>query len=44
MDGGLRATARGFAASGRSDEERLAREFPLCDALYEYLRQQFKEQ
>ncbi len=41
---GLRAIAHGFAASGISDEERLAREFPLCDALYEYVRQQLKEQ
>ena len=41
---GLRAIAHGFAASGISDEERLAREFPLCDVLYEYVRQQLKEQ
>jgi|SRR6516162_1608445 len=29
----------GFAALGISDEERLAREFPVYDALYAYLRQ-----
>ena len=33
---GLRAVAEGFAAMGLPDEERLAREFPLYDALYEY--------
>jgi hypothetical protein len=37
---GLRAIAQGFAASGISDEERLAREFPIYDALYEYARHQ----
>lgn len=41
---GLRAIAHGFALSGISDEERLAREFPLYDALYEYVRLQLKEQ
>ncbi len=41
---GLRAIAHGFAASGISDEELLAREFPLYDALYEYVRHQLKEQ
>lgn len=41
---GLRAIAHGFAASGISDEERLAREFPMYDALYEYVRRQLKEQ
>ena len=41
---GLRAIAHGFAASGISDEERLVREFPIYDALYEYVRQQLKEQ
>ena len=40
---GLRAIAQGFALTGISDEERLAREFPVYDALYEYLRQQLKE-
>jgi hypothetical protein len=37
---GLRAIAQGFALSGISDEERLAREFPLYDALYEFVRHQ----
>jgi hypothetical protein len=37
---GLRAIARGFAAIGISDEERLSREFPVYDALYEYVRQE----
>jgi hypothetical protein len=37
---GLRAIANGFAALGLSDEDRLAREFPIYDALYEYVRQQ----
>ncbi|HKZ53264.1 MAG TPA: chromate resistance protein ChrB domain-containing protein [Candidatus Acidoferrales bacterium] len=37
---GLRAVAEGFARMGISDEERLARQFPLYDALYEYARQQ----
>src|SRR5213594_2165418 len=36
---GLRAIAHGFALSGISDEERLEREFPVYDALYEYVRQ-----
>jgi hypothetical protein len=36
---GLRALATGFALLGISDEERLAREFPVYDALYEYVRQ-----
>lgn len=35
---GLRAIAHGFALTGISDEERLAKEFPLYDALYEYVR------
>jgi hypothetical protein len=35
---GLRAIAQGFAAMGLSDEERLARQFPLCDALYAYVK------
>ena len=35
---GLKAMAEGFKAMGLSDEERLARQFPLYDALYEYLR------
>ena len=37
---GLRAIAHGFALSGISDEERLVREFPVYDALFEYARQQ----
>ncbi len=35
---GLRALAEGFAASGIPDAERLARQFPVYDALYEYAR------
>ena len=35
---GLRAIAEGFAALGLSDEERLVRQFPVYDALYEYAR------
>ena len=35
---GLRALAEGFALSGISDGERLARQFPVYDALYEYAR------
>ncbi len=41
---GLRAIAQSFALTGISDEERLAREVPMYDALYEYVRQQLKEQ
>src|SRR5574340_651932 len=37
---GLRAIAEGFAAAGLSDAERLARQFPVYDALYEYARRQ----
>src|SRR5262249_22735691 len=33
---GLRSIAEGFAAMGLSDEERLAHQFPVYDALYEY--------
>ena len=36
---GLRAIAEGFAALGISDEERLARQFPVYDALYRYAQQ-----
>jgi hypothetical protein len=36
---GLRAIAQGFSLLGISDEERLAREFPMYDALYAYVRQ-----
>jgi hypothetical protein len=35
---GLRAIAEGFAAMGLTDDERLARQFPLYDALYEHAR------
>jgi hypothetical protein len=37
---GLRAIAEGFAALGISDEERLARQFPVYDALYRYAQEQ----
>ena len=37
---GLRAIALGFALSAVSDEERLAYEFPIYDALLEYVRHQ----
>lgn len=33
---GLRSIAEGFAAMGLSDEERLAKQFPVYDALYQY--------
>lgn len=33
---GLRSIAEGFAAMGLTDEERLAGQFPVYDALYEY--------
>ena len=39
---GLRAIAQGFALSGISDDERLVREFPIYDALFEYARQQVR--
>ena len=35
---GLRAVASGFAAMGLSDEERLAHQFPVYDALYRYVQ------
>ena len=35
---GLRSIAQGFAAMGISDEERLARQFPVYDALYAFLQ------
>lgn len=35
---GLRSIAHGFAALGISDDERLAREFPIYDALYAYVQ------
>jgi hypothetical protein len=37
---GLRAIALGFALTEASDEERLAKEFPVYDALYEYIRRE----
>jgi hypothetical protein len=37
---GLRAVAEGFAALGVPDEEKLARQFPLYDALYAYCKTQ----
>lgn len=37
---GLRALAEGFAQMDLSDQERLARQFPVYDALYEYARRQ----
>ena len=37
---GLRYIAEGFAAMGLPDEERLARQFPVYDALYEHARRQ----
>lgn len=37
---GLQAIADGFAALGISDEERLARGFPIYDALYAWCRKQ----
>jgi len=37
---GLRALAEGFALLGLPDEERLARQFPVYDALYAYARRQ----
>ena len=35
---GLRSIAQGFAAMGIADEERLARQFPVYDALYAYVK------
>ena len=35
---GLRSIAHGFAALGLSDEERLARQFPIYDALYAFVQ------
>jgi hypothetical protein len=39
---GLRSIAQGFAAMGLSDEDRLARQFPVYDALYAHLQRQGK--
>ena len=35
---GLRSIAQGFAALGIPDQERLARQFPVYDALYAYVQ------
>jgi hypothetical protein len=35
---GLRSIAQGFSVMGLSDEERLARQFPIYDALYAFLQ------
>jgi hypothetical protein len=35
---GLRSIAQGFAALGLSDTDRLARQFPVYDALYAYVQ------
>jgi len=35
---GLRSIAQGFAVMGLSDQERLARQFPVYDALYAYVQ------
>jgi hypothetical protein len=35
---GLRAMAEGFASLGLTDEERLRRQFPVYDALYQFAR------
>jgi hypothetical protein len=37
---GLRSIAQGFAAMGLSDEDQLARQFPVYDALYADLQRQ----
>jgi hypothetical protein len=37
---GLRAIAQGVAALGLSDEERLAKQLPIYDALLEYARRE----
>jgi hypothetical protein len=43
MEGaGLRSIAQGFAAMGLSDQDRLARQFPVYDALYAYVQSQQK--
>jgi len=39
---GLRSIAQGFAAMGLSDEDRLARQFPVYDALYAYVQTKAK--
>jgi|SRR5215470_10709639 len=40
---GLSAIAEGFRALGLSDEERLERQFPVYDALYEFVRKEERE-
>lgn len=35
---GLRSIAQGFSAMGLSDEERLAKQFPIYDALYAFVQ------
>ena len=35
---GLRSIAQGFAAMGLADNDRLARQFPVYDALYAYVQ------
>jgi len=37
---GLRAIAHGFALICAQDKERLVHQFPVYDALYEYIRQE----
>jgi hypothetical protein len=39
---GLRSIAQGFAAMGIADEDRLAKQFPVYDALYAYVQRQEK--
>jgi len=39
---GLRSIAQGFAAMGLSDEDRMARQFPVYDALYAYVQSKEK--
>jgi hypothetical protein len=39
---GLRSIAQGFAAMGLPDEDRLARQFPVYDALYAHVQRQGK--
>ncbi len=41
---GLRAIAEGFALMGLSDEERLARQFPVYDALNEYSQRHYERE
>jgi len=40
---GLRAVAEGFSLLALTDEDKLARGFPIYDALYEYCRQHERE-